>query len=113
MRNMNTTIVIDIDDTICTTIERDYINSKPHYDIINKINMLYDNGFTIILFTARGFISKGRDPITINKEVKPIIESWLSDNNVKYTELIMHKPYGAIYVDDKSVRPDEFLQMRF
>ena len=48
------TFVIDIDDTISTTINRDFVNSIPNIEVINKINSLYDNGWTIILFTARG-----------------------------------------------------------
>lgn len=37
------TFVIDIDDTILTTINRDFENSIPNTDVINKINTLYDN----------------------------------------------------------------------
>ena len=35
----------------------------------------------------------------------------MKKNNVKYTELLFNKPYGIMYIDDKSVRPDEFLNM--
>ena len=48
------TLVIDIDDTICFTYNRDFENSKPNKEVIDKINELHDIGWKITLFTARG-----------------------------------------------------------
>jgi hypothetical protein len=42
------TIYVDIDNTICETNESDYINSKPIFANIEKINKLYDEGHNII-----------------------------------------------------------------
>ena len=48
-------IYVDIDETICQTPDsRDYNQSVPMNDRIGKINNLYDNGHTIIYWTARG-----------------------------------------------------------
>ena len=53
-------IFVDIDDTICYyEFEKngqavDYNLAKPYYDRIKRINQLYDNGKTIIYWTARG-----------------------------------------------------------
>ena len=47
------TYVIDLDDTICFTENRDFENSKPYTEVINKINELYDKGWNIVICTAR------------------------------------------------------------
>lgn len=46
------TLVIDLDDTICFTENRDFENSKPYKEVIDKINKLYDR-YKIIIYTAR------------------------------------------------------------
>ena len=45
--------VIDIDDTICKE-EGPVIGRKPFEDRIAKVNKMYDEGHTIIYYTARG-----------------------------------------------------------
>lgn len=48
------TYVFDIDGTICDTQGSDYKNSQPIYSRIDEVNRLYNDGNTIIFFTARG-----------------------------------------------------------
>lgn len=105
------TIVIDIDDTISFTYNRDFENSEPNMCVINRINELYDKGWTIILFTARG----GKSCKTIQeKELKyrTITENWLSRYNVKYHQLLFGKPNADYYIDDKNISIEEFLERR-
>jgi len=48
-------IYIDIDETICETPEsRDYTKSVPILTNIEKCNKLYEEGHTIVYWTARG-----------------------------------------------------------
>lgn len=47
------TYVIDLDDTICYTIDRRFNESIPNMAVIKKINELYDKGWHITIFTAR------------------------------------------------------------
>ena len=47
-------IYVDIDETICETPDRNYKLSNPIKENIKKINDLYDQGHTIIYWTARG-----------------------------------------------------------
>jgi hypothetical protein len=47
-------IYVDIDNTICRTIGNDYANAIPYPKNIEKINKLYEQGHTIIYWTARG-----------------------------------------------------------
>lgn len=102
------TYVIDLDDTICFTENRDFENSKPYKEVIDKINELYDKGYTIIICTARG----GKSCRTLEeKELKyrVITENWLKKNGVKYSSLQFGKPNADYYIDDKNLSIEEFL----
>lgn len=106
--------VIDIDDTICKTINRDYANSIPFVDVIEKINNLHDvQGFEIELYTSRGMVScNGNIEKAIAKN-KCILEEWLKKNNVHYDKLTFGKPIADFYVDDKCFSLKEFMSNNF
>lgn len=102
-------IVVDIDDTICTTYDRNFNESIPNLPVINKINKLYEQGWEIVLYTARG----GKSCKTIEeKEAKyrKVTEDWLKKNNVKYTRLLFGKMNADYYVDDKNISIQEFIE---
>ena len=86
--------VFDIDGTICTNTYGEYENAKPFPERINFINNLFDEGNKIKYFTARGS-STGIDWYESTKRQ-------LKDWGAKYHELIMKKPEGDIYIDDKA-----------
>ena len=102
------TYVIDLDDTICFTENRDFGHSKPYKEVIDKINELYNKGYKIVIATARGAKScktlEDRE-----KKYRKITEKWLQENNVKYTELVFGKMNADYYVDDKNMSIEEFL----
>lgn len=105
------TIVIDIDDTISFTYNRDFDNSIPNQPVIDRINELYDEGWKIILCTARG----GKSCNTLEeKETKyrNITEEWLKKHNVKYHTLMFGKPNADYYVDDKNMSINDFVLRR-
>lgn len=105
------TFVIDLDDTICFTENRDFKNSKPYQKVIDKINELYDKGWKIIIYTARG----AKSCVTLlEREIKyrGITEAWLHKNNVKYTELVLGKMNADYYVDDKNMTIEEFINFK-
>jgi len=94
--------VIDIDGTICTN-NNGYEFSVPLEDRIAHINGLYDRGHYIKYFTARGM---GRHQGNAHKaytEFYTMTENQLKKWGCKYHELIMGKPSGDIYIDDKGV----------
>ena len=107
------TIVFDVDDTISTHIDRDYENAFPHLDVIEKINTMYDAGWRIIFHTARGMHSLNGDLKKIEYERAPVLLTWLKKHGVKYHELHFGKPLSLVYVDDKALRPSEFLSTTF
>lgn len=89
-------IYIDIDETICHSPGApDYSKSYPIYDRINRFNALYENGHTIVYWTARGSkSSKDWTEITIKQ-----LNLW----NVKYHELKFNKPFYDLFIDDKNL----------
>jgi capsule biosynthesis phosphatase len=103
-------IVLDFDDTLAFTTNRDFKNAKPNVDLIKKTNRLYDEGWQIDIFTARGSIS-----CETRKEAKHKyefeMEQWLLEHGVKYNLLSFEKPLAAYYVDDKGISPDDFLNI--
>lgn len=102
--------VIDVDGTICEAPpEKNYSECKPIPEMILKINELYDAGNTIILHTARGQLSTNGNKFLIETEVRETLIDWLDRYGVKYTELVMCKPYGDHYVDDKAMTIESFL----
>lgn len=106
-------IVFDIDDTISKTENGDYINAIPDFEVINKINYLYDEGFEICLYTSRGMLSCNKDINKAELKNKEILISWLNKNNVKYNEIIFGKPLADLYIDDKAMNIQEFKKQSF
>ena len=95
------TIYVDIDNTICLTPEDSrYIESTPIKENINKINKLYDEGHTIVYWTARGMRSK----VDYTKLTTHQLQMW----GCKYHELKMnHKPAYDLLICDKTKRIEE------
>jgi capsule biosynthesis phosphatase len=106
-------IVIDVDDTLCDNKGRDYVNATPYRDVINKVNLLYNEGYYIVLYTARGMKSCNGDLKKIKEKNEDILIEWLQKHNVKYHELIFGKVLGDIYVDDKAMEVREFVNSPF
>lgn len=101
--------VFDIDGTICSTVtDGDYQNSKPFYDRIEKINQLYDEGHTIKYLTARGMGRHKDSGIMAHKEFYDLTYNQLKSWGCKFHYLIMGKPAGDIYIDDKGVNHNDF-----
>ena len=94
-------IYVDIDETICYYDgERNYSNALPLKDNIDKINNLYDEGNTIVYWTARGTVT-GIDWREITEKQ---FESW----GVKYHNLKFHKPNYDLFICDKAITSDSF-----
>jgi hypothetical protein len=96
-------IYVDIDETICYYEgERNYSLALPYKERISKINDLYDNGNTIIYWTARGTITQDNwFIITYNQ-----LNNW----KCKFHELRMGKPAYDLFIDDKNINSDSFFQ---
>ena len=100
--------VFDIDGTICTNTGGDYENAKPLEDRIKKVNELHEDGNTIVFFTARGMGRSGNNVHFAYSEFFSLTKRQLKSWNVKYDQLILGKPSGDIYIDDKGIKDEDF-----
>lgn len=112
MARPNKVIRIDIDETICHYPDgkRIYENAVPLQDKIDIFNQLYNDGNTIIYWTARG---SGRviDGKELTDEemsdrkcyLKQLSEQQLNQWNVLRHEIIVGKPAFDLLIDDKAL----------
>ncbi len=102
------TIVMDVDNTILTTVNRDYANSQPKLEVIEGMRALKEAGWFIYLHTARGMGRSNGDIGSVADDVFNEIQSFCSKFNVPYDAIQVGKPWGCVYVDDLAMRPEEF-----
>ena len=105
--------VVDIDGTICDkpdgcVDDKNYHNSVPKRDRIALLNNLYDQGNTIVYFTARGMGRHNDDASLATADFGYITELQLKEWGCKYHNLVLGKPSGDYYIDDKAVNSEDF-----
>ena len=110
------TLVIDIDHTICTpndaekdTFEK-YGKARPIPEMIEAIRKAKEKGFRVVLFTARRMATHNGDINRVIEDVGELTINWLKEHDVPYDELMFGKPNAVYYVDDKALRPHEFVK---
>jgi len=106
--------VIDIDGTICTLAgkDNDYTEASPIEQRIHHINSLHDSGHTIVYFTARGMGRTNGDSSESHDLFYELTKVQLAEWGAKYHELILGKPAGDVYVDDKGINATNFFEVR-
>lgn len=99
-------IRVDIDETICFYDEdipldgkKEYSKAIPDEYNIGKINHLYDEGHTIIYWTARG----SRSGIDWTEFTREQLKKW----GCKFHDLQCNKPYYDLFIEDRSIRIEE------
>ena len=98
------TICFDIDNVICRTDTKgNYIKSTPIKKNIKVINQIYNNGFNVILYTAR-YMGRCNENISkATKKIKPLTLKQLKRWDVKYNKIYFGKPSFDLFIDDKSL----------
>lgn len=91
------TYCFDIDGTICNK-DVEYEKAIPYPSVIVKINSLYDEGHTIILYTARGS-KTGLDWTELTNQQ---IKKW----GIKCHEVKLGKPFYDLMIDDRAINAD-------
>jgi capsule biosynthesis phosphatase len=99
--------VVDIDNTICKS-NKNYKESQPIFTRINKINKLYDDGNTIVYFTARGMNSFNGHKIIVMIKYYLLTRKQLKKWGAKHHKLILGKPSADFYIDDKAIIDKDF-----
>ena len=111
------TIVIDLDGTL--TIEDSavsYQDARPNIEVVERLRQYKEQGFTIAIFTARNMRTYEKSVGKINANTIPIIIEWLNQHDVPFDELHVGKPWpdtGGFYVDDRAIRPKEFVTLSY
>ena len=108
------TFVFDIDGTLCPIKKKEerYEDIVPYRNMVEKLRDYKENGAKIVLFTSRNMNSYNGNIGVINKKTAKILLEWLDKWDIPYDEIIYGKPWPGrkgFYVDDRTVRPDEFL----
>lgn len=108
------TFIFDIDGTICPIKRKEekYEDLIPYQNVLDKIRFYKEKGAKIVLFTSRNMNSYNGNIGLINKNTARILLNWLEKWNIPYDEIIYGKPWPGhkgFYVDDRTIRPDEFL----
>jgi hypothetical protein len=98
-------IYVDIDETICRYEGlREYPAAVPIQEHIDKINQLYDEGNTIVYWTARGSKTK----IDWTDLTKKQLIQW----GAKHHDVLLGKPHYDLYIDDKSINTDAYFNQK-
>jgi hypothetical protein len=95
----------DLDGTLCSH-EDDYNLALPFPDRINKVNILYSEGNTILIDTARGS--------TTGIDWTELTKNQLSQWGVRYHTLRLGvKLHADIFIDDKAISESDFFKDTF
>ena len=111
-------IVMDVDGTLCPIRKpgESYADLEPYTEMIAQLREYREKGFYVILFSSRNMNTfegnVGRIAAVTGKQMM----EWLDLHKIPYDELHLGKPWpgrGGFYVDDKAIRPNEFLSMSY
>lgn len=109
-------LIVDLDDTVSITLEGDYINSSPVVEVIKKLKEYKEQGFEIVINSSRNMRTYKSNLGKINIFTLPNIIDWLRKYNVPFDEVYVGKPWCGLdgfYIDDKAIRPSEFLKYSY
>ncbi|MCF7809347.1 hypothetical protein K9N50_00010 [bacterium] len=83
-------ISVDIDGTLCYLTDN-YSEAAPIPGAAENLKKLREEGWTIILFTARHF---NQWQITVD---------WLKKHDFEYDQIVFGKPPTRYYIDDRAI----------
>ena len=109
-------IIMDLDDTISSTKNGDYSAAVLDIEVVEKMREYKEMGFQIVIHSARNMRTYDGNLGLINVNTLPTAMRWLDENDVPYDEILMGKPwcgFDGFYVDDKSIRPNEFKELTY
>jgi len=85
------TVFVDLDGTLCSeekTFERSL--ARPLPGAREALERMGRDGHTIVIWTARGW------------EQYRMTKDWLDRNGFCYDEILMGKPIGDVFIDDRA-----------
>ncbi len=112
---MTRTIIMDLDGTLTIphSAER-YEDILPDLQVVEQVRRHAATGFRIAIMTSRNMQTFGNSIGVINAQTLPVIVDWLRRHRIPFDEIHVGKPWcgsGGFYVDDKAIRPSEFVRL--
>jgi capsule biosynthesis phosphatase len=107
-------LVIDLDGTLTIDSPCEYKDKQPNLEVVDKLREYTRSGFYIIISTARNMNTYKNNVGKININTLPTILDWLGKHSIPFDEVYVGKPWcgnEGFYVDDKAVRPSEFVNL--
>jgi len=85
-------LIIDLDGTLCTE-EKTFSRSlaEPLEGAVETMQMLKKSGATLIIYSARTWAEY------------EMTEAWLKNNSIPYDQLVLGKPIGDYWIDDRAI----------
>lgn len=110
------TFVFDVDGTICPIKGPDerYEDLVPYAEVVARMREYHDGGARIIINSSRNMRTYDGNVGLINRHTAPVMLAWLEKWGIPYDEIVFAKPWPGrlgFYVDDRTIRPDEFLRL--
>lgn len=109
-------LIFDLDETLCSTTNGDYVNSTPIWPVIEKLREYKANGFEIAISTSRNMRTYAGNTGKISANTLPIIIDWLKRHDVPFDEIYVGKPWcgtEGFYIDDRAIRPQELVNLSY
>jgi len=105
-------VMVDLDGVICATRKGmigsivEMANAPPILENIEKLRILKDKGYEIIIYTSRA--SRAFDSKVPSEEDTTI--GWLKKWNVPYDGIVFDKPWADYYIDDRNTNLEELCE---
>jgi len=111
-------IVFDVDGTLCPIKETNesYADLTPYEEVVKKLKEYKAAGFTIVISSSRHMRTTDGNVGVIQAKYSSIMIEWLTKHEIPFDELYFGKPWpgeDGFYVDDRTVRPDEFTKLNY
>lgn len=114
MSNKKPILVFDVDGTICRETDDDgnlyhplgvsYSDRPPYPFAVKAINDLYDQGYEIVLFTARYMHKENQSQLNSHSRGYSELVKWCEKWGINYSRLVFGKPSGQLYIDNHGFR---------
>jgi capsule biosynthesis phosphatase len=109
---------MDVDGTICPIKrpDEDYADLIPCADVVERMRQYRADGFYVILYSSRNMNSHDGNMGLITAHTAKTLLAWLDRHDIPYDELHLGKPWAGrdgFYVDDRAIRPSEFLALTY
>lgn len=111
-------IVMDIDGTICPIKQshENYADLEPYPNVVERMRHYQSEGFYIVLQSSRNMNTFDGNLGLITANTAKVLFRWLEKHQIPHDEVHLGKPWagrGGFYVDDKAIRPSEFLELSY